>query len=265
VSNDAAVAGREIMRMQTTLCSFFRMTSTVLVVLAAILALAAATPLPGAIMLDSLTFNKTASAFMNTVIKFDKAYPAGDAHVKQWAGVAKDLRDVPEVLVAEVRIREHGKEEGSNRDLAKRFGLEDKEVLPEVILLKRKGKNKFEEHRFGAELTKDNVIAFLKQKTGVYLNLPGCNRRFDSMARWFLRAEDGEKRKEVLDKTEKDHAGVKDEVTKAVAAKYVRVMKQILENGDEWVLREEDRINRVLRDKVSDEKRADLEVRIEQL
>ena len=36
-------------------------------------------------------------------------------------------------------------------------------------------------------------------KTGVYLNLPGCSRKFDSLARWFLRSKrDPEERAKVI-------------------------------------------------------------------
>ncbi len=90
-----------------------------------------ATPLVGVVLLDSYSFNKTLSGFQYSLVKFDKGYPHGDHH-SMWGELARELRDVMEILVAEVRVKEYG--DKANLELAARFGFNDREQFPEASL-----------------------------------------------------------------------------------------------------------------------------------
>ena len=81
-----------------------------LLVAFALFASVSATPLPGVPMLDGISFNKTLTAFPFSVIKFDSGYPTGEKHAA-WGRLGRELAEVNEVLVAEVRIKEYGDKE----------------------------------------------------------------------------------------------------------------------------------------------------------
>ena len=64
-------------------------------------------PISGVTMLDTFTFNKTINAFPYSFIKFDEAYPRGEKH-EIWKQLGMEMSEVNEVLIAEVRVKEHG-------------------------------------------------------------------------------------------------------------------------------------------------------------
>ncbi len=209
--------------------------------------------LPGVLQLDSLSFNKTLRAFPFSVIKFDIGNPHGDKH-NAWKDFGHDLAQVPELLVGEVRI----KDQGTNQDLAKRFGLEDEQTLPEVIFFRRKGP-KHEETRFGGEFDADNLLIFVQQKTSLYLNLPGTLREFDPLARWMMTAKDDKDRQKAIAKAEeKAKASGWSAEDRVKATKYIKLMKLVAEDGFGALKAEEDRVNKLMKEKMSDKKKDEL-------
>ncbi len=94
-----------------------------------------AMPLSGVVQLDTYSFNKTATAFPYALVKFDVGYPTGDMH-RMWGDLGRDLVDAQDVLVAEVRIKDYG--DRANQELGERFGLETKEMLPQVSVPEKK-------------------------------------------------------------------------------------------------------------------------------
>lgn len=73
--------------------------------------------------------------FPAVIVKFDVAYPYGPKH-EAYLKMAEAVKFAPEVLAAEVPIKDYGDKD--NQDLADRFKV-DKEKYP-VIKLFMKGK-----------------------------------------------------------------------------------------------------------------------------
>lgn len=57
-------------------------------------------------------------AFPCAIVKVDSSFPHGEKH-GQWIQLAKDLSEVNDVLVGEIRIKEYG--DRFNEDLALRY------------------------------------------------------------------------------------------------------------------------------------------------
>jgi endoplasmic reticulum protein 29 len=117
--------------------------------------------------------------FKATVVKFDVAFPYGEKH-DEFAKVALTTKDSPDLLVAEVGVKDFGNKD--NSEIAQRFNIK-KDDYP-VVLLFIQGKT--EPFRFVAkkntEFTADNIKRFIKKKSGVYLGLPGCVEKLDRLA-----------------------------------------------------------------------------------
>lgn len=108
-----------------------------------------------------------------------------------------------------------------------------------MLLLRRRG-DELQEYRFeGEEMTRDALAMFLKQKTHLYLNLPGCLRKFDSLARWYNRATTDELREKVLRRTEEEADAEGGGEDRKRAGTYLRMMR-LLHQGGEGALREEE-------------------------
>ncbi len=108
-------------------------------------------------------------------------------------------------------------------------------------------------------MEKDELLTFLKHKTGLYLNLPGCLRKFDSMASWFLRAEDAAGRAQVIARAKEDANKETDEAVRAKAKKYVKIMQMIDVKGEEALEAEKERVERLIKEEnMSEGKREDM-------
>lgn len=116
------------------------------------------------------------------MVKFDVAFPYGEKH-EEFGKVGTTTKDSPDILVAEVGVKDFGQKD--NAELAERFNVK-KEDYP-VVLLFIQGKT--EPYKFVAEkdedFTADNIKRFIKHKSGVYLGLPGCVEKLDRLAEEF--------------------------------------------------------------------------------
>ena len=131
--------------------------------------------------------------------------------------------------------------------------------LLQVILFKKKGR-RLEEVRYGADMDKDEILTFLRHKTGMYLNLPGTLRKYDSVARWFLKAENPVEREKIVEKAESQAEKEKKEETRIKARKYAKVMRMVASRGNDALDSEKERLLRLLEGEgTSKEKKEDLE------
>lgn len=71
----------------------------------------------GCTPLDTLTFDKLTGHFRVSLVKFDVAYPYGDKH-DEFAKVAEEARDIDELFVGEVGIKDYGDKD--NEELGQR-------------------------------------------------------------------------------------------------------------------------------------------------
>jgi endoplasmic reticulum protein 29 len=228
-----------------------------LLVFAALVAVSMASPpLLGVMQLDSLTFNKTVSKFKHVFVKFDEFYPKGQKH-GVFGDLARDLSEMDDILLAEVRIRDQG--DRMNEDLAKRFRI-TKQDYPELILFSSKGGPKPELTRYGGDITGGDLLSFLRGKTGLSIVLPGCLKEYDDWASMFARNAGGKDREKILREVEALVAGIgeEDEEQLGKAQKYLKIMKLAFSDGMDTIHKEEERVKKLLKEKMSSEKKDDL-------
>ena len=204
--------------------------------------------LAGVTELDVYTFNKTVNKYPYSFIKIDEGYPRGENH-DNWGNLGKELSQVDEILIGEIRVKEHG--DKLNQDLVAQWGwpFQAKEQYPQFILLVKSKSGSFDQTFYGGEFQTEEFKRFLKHKTGVYLNFPGCTQQLDELAAIFCKSQD--KRQEVMDKFKAD----KDERAK----RYLKIGHLINKRGFEALDKEEERLRKLL----SDEKSASKEKRLE--
>ncbi|XP_072934290.1 endoplasmic reticulum resident protein 29 [Epargyreus clarus] len=209
----------------------------------------------GSVELDEFSFDKVINKFKASLVKFDVAYPYGDKH-DAFVALAKTSQDVDELLVAEVGVKDYGEKE--NEGLAKKYGA-SKENFP-LVKLFIKGQSEpvvFDDSR---GFTSDELRRFVREKSGVYLSLPGCVKELDILAMKYMKT-DRESRKDVLKEVEKILKTLADK--EASSGKiYKTIMEKIQEKGDEFIISEKQRVNKLLGGKVSEEKKKELALRI---
>ena len=112
-------------------------------------------------------------------------------------------------------------------------------------------------NRYGGDKNLEDLKTFIKHKTGVYLNLPGCLKEFDDLASKFIKADEKGKSK-IFAKAQKELSKEQEE-DQPKARKYLKIMKLLQEKGPSAIADEEARIKKLLAgEKMSDEKRKDL-------
>lgn len=212
----------------------------------------------GTVPLDSWTFDKVVERFPAALVKFDVAYPYGPKH-DAFNSMAASARNSPDVLIAEVGVKDYGEKE--NSDLAERFKI-DKEKFP-VVKLFVKGKDPVDFQETSDEgFTSDNLIQFIRTNSGKYVGLPGCLEAFDKLASRFNAASDENTRKELL----REAQGLVGRIEKIEERKtgevYVKMMQRMLDKGSGFVDDEMKRLNKLLAGKLSTEKKTDMGYRI---
>jgi len=168
--------------------------------------------------------------------------------------VAMSTRGAPDLLIAEVGVKDFGTKE--NHDLAERYNLKADDY-PAVMLFLQ---GKKEPYRFVADkdedFTSNNIKRFIKRKTSLYLGLPGCIEKLDKLAEEFKSNE--KDRKEILNKTKLYKDTLPDE-HQAAAQVYIKMMEKILEKGNVFVQTEQTRLDGILKGKLSAEKKKSME------
>ncbi|XP_013193360.1 protein windbeutel-like [Amyelois transitella] len=215
----------------------------------------ASTSSSGSVELDELSFEKITSKFDASLVKFDVAFPYGDKH-DAFVALAKDAKDVDELLIAEVGVKDYGEKE--NEKLALKYGA-SKDNFPVVKLFL---KDKDEPLTFDDSngFTSDEIRKFIRKNTGLYLSLPGCVKSLDKLAVKFIKASDNENRKKILKELEEDVKKLSDK--EAASGKvYKTIMSKILEKGDDFIKSESERVKKILSGKVSEEKKKELGIR----
>nr|XP_021189438.2 protein windbeutel [Helicoverpa armigera] len=213
-----------------------------------------ATTTTGSVELDEFSFDKITKKFEASLIKFDVAFPYGDKH-EAFVALAKDAKDVDDLLIAEVGVKDYG--EKDNEALAKKYGA-SKDNFP-VVKLFVKGKSEPIPFDDAKGFNSDELRRFVRENTGIYLSLPGCVKELDKLAIQFMKSKKDD-RKKVLKKAE-DYVKNMDKESSSGKI-YKTIMEKILEKGDEFVQFENERVKKLLSEKVSNEKKKQLGVRI---
>ncbi|XP_034827637.1 protein windbeutel [Maniola hyperantus] len=209
----------------------------------------------GSVELNEYSFDKIVNKFDATLVKFDVAFPFGDKH-DAFVALAKEAKDVHELLFAEVGVKDYGERE--NEALAKKYGA-TKDNFPGVKLF-LKGKSEPITFDDTKGFTSDHLRNFVRDNSGIYLSLPGCIKDLDILAIRF-QGSAKEDREKVLKQTE-DAVEKLDSKDAATGKIYKTIMQKVLEKGDEFIAAEIKRVNKLLSGKVSDEKKKELASRI---
>jgi len=209
---------------------------------------------PGCTPLDELSFDKIISKFPASLVKFDVAYPYGDDH-EEFAKIAKEASENSELFVGEVGIKDYS--DRDNERLGKRFDI-NKEDYPVAILFIKNDKGATDFVRFTGKFTAENLKKFIRKNSGIYLPLQGCIEGFDKLVDKLLIAEKDEQKnvlKEAEDLWDKTHGP---KMSKR-ADVYVKIMRKIVDTNTEFVHKEIERVKKLLKGKISAEKKEELE------
>ncbi|XP_050436417.1 endoplasmic reticulum resident protein 29 [Adelges cooleyi] len=212
----------------------------------------------GIVSLDSFTFDKILSKFKVSLIKFDVAYPYGEKH-EEFAKLGSAYHSVEDLLIAEVPVKDYGEKE--NEDLATRFGVSKKD-FPNVKLFVT---GQPQPYTFADdEFNMDNLQKFIVKhsKSVVYIGLPGTLEKFDQLASEFSLEKSVDKRKDVLLRAERLWDETQGKQKQKSAEVYVKTMRKALEKGNNFFNSEATRVKNLLKGSLTDEKKADMTVRL---
>uniref|UniRef100_A0A182W5M9 Endoplasmic reticulum resident protein 29 n=1 Tax=Anopheles minimus TaxID=112268 RepID=A0A182W5M9_9DIPT len=215
----------------------------------------------GCVDLDSSTFDKVTRKFRYSLVKFDTAFPYGDKH-EAFTNLALETVDVTDdLLFVLVGIKDYG--EKDNDDLGKRFN-----IPKEYPVIKLFAGDRTEPIDFPPDevVSSENLRKFLKRYTDLYIGLPGCVQKLDELALKFMGTDDAAERQAIVDEVERAEQGL--EVlapTKKSYPMYLSLMRKIVKSNQPPadVLSEEmKRVEKLLTEKLSDAKKAELKLRI---
>lgn len=184
------------------------------------------------------------------------AYPYGDKH-DEFGKVAETVRGVNDLLVAEVNVKDYGDKE--NSDLAEKYEVKTKD-FPVLKLFKKDIK---EPVPYLGEFKQDDIVAFVKAQTGVYIGLPGCIQEFDMLAQNFIKNRNKEEREKMMKQAKEMIArGMDSKQSEEMANIYIKLMEKILDKGDEFVKNEIQRVENIRKTKIPVEKKENLQKRL---
>jgi len=214
----------------------------------------------GCVALDELSFDKVLSKFPVSLIKFDIAYPYGDRH-DQFAQVAKDAANIPDLFVGEVGIKDYGEKE--NSELGKRFKIERDDFPAVLVFVKNNLKGSIEHFKFDNDkgFNAGNLKNFIKQKSGLRIPLKGCIEQLDNIAEKFTSTSSEEERK-ILRKDAEQEIKSLPEDQKKNGQMYTKVMKKLTSDGEGFLSSEETRIKKLLTTKLTAKKKEEMEIRL---
>merc|ERR1712086_1013205 len=211
----------------------------------------------GCTPLDVVSFDKIINRFRASLVKFDVAYPYGDQH-DEFAKVAKDAVDTGDLFVGEVGIKDYA--EKDNQELAERFEL-TKDDYPSAFLFVKNAEGKVDSFRFAGDFSAEKLKNFIRQKSGIYLPLPGCIEEFDLLVDKLLRAASQDQKK-VLREAEDLWDKIHGPKMHKRADIYVKIMKKIVDTDFSFVTKEEERLKKIKAGKIKPEKKEEMEERL---
>lgn len=222
----------------------------------------------GAVALDSLTFDKIVDGSKTVLVKIDKQYAYGDKE-DAFKEFVKDVASST-LVVAEVGVQDYGDKE--NDDIRERFNV-DAESFPAFFLFK-KGEVPGEGTpiKFDGDVTNNGLKRFVTAKTGIWIGLTGTLEAFDKIAGDLT---SGAADLETATKQMKaEYAKLEDgSDTQKTGKMYTIIMdrigKKVDADGGEpsaaaqaFATSEIDRVNKLLKGKLTDAKKATLDSRL---
>jgi len=209
----------------------------------------------GAVPLDTLTFDKVIGKHKAVLVKFDKQYAYGEKE-DEFKKFAEKSSSQPDLLVAEVGVSEYGEKE--NDDLRERYNI-NKEDFPVYKLFKQNEDTPID---FTGDIKADELSKFVKTNSRLWIGLPNCIEKFDKLAEALL-ASDISGYADIIQKAEKVLEESTDDKEKATGDIYVKIMKKIQEKGVDYVDSEVARVQKLLKDKITDKKKDQFKKRLD--
>ncbi|CAO1326207.1 unnamed protein product [Diamesa tonsa] len=213
----------------------------------------------GSVEIDELSFDRVVSKFKTAIVKFDTQFPYGIDH-EEWTNFVSQINnksisdtDMDNILTAVVGIKDFG--EFDNKQLGERYGVKD--VFPSIKMFINGDLTKAIDFPvFKDKITADQLFAFTKENANVYVNIPGCIKELDELTDTFM--TDTRRQPEIFKKSEQLIQNIKCEKKKQLAKTYAVLMKGIMATGDKFVTAQKTRMEKLLKDKLSDKKISEL-------
>lgn len=206
--------------------------------------------------------------FDAVLVKFDETYPSKSELDNQYKQLASELRFSPNVLVAEVKVP-HRSEGEKDEEISeeRRFAekLNAATSLPVVVLFKR-GQidapvtfpQKAED---GSDFTAKALRSFIRETVPkVRITLESCIESLDELAAKFTSKV--EKQKALLKEAEAKVAKLTAEADKLNGKTYVKIMERVIDRGELFLASERQRIDNLLSGKMSEQKKKQLQARL---
>lgn len=221
----------------------------------------------GAVGLDSLVFDKVVDGSKTVLVKFDKQYAYGDKE-DAFKEFVKDVA-ASSLLVAEVGVQDYGDKE--NDDLRERFDV-NADDFPVFLLFKEGAAADAAPVRFDGEVTGNGLKRFVTAQTGIWIGLAGTLEAFDNLAGDFGSGTADLVLTTKLMKAEYDKLEVGSDTEKTgklytiiidrIAKKYAADGGTAVDVANEFVTAETKRVNKLLKGKLTDAKKAALDTRL---
>ncbi|XP_019563288.3 protein windbeutel [Aedes albopictus] len=216
----------------------------------------------GCVELDKLSFDKIVKRFRYTLVKFDVAFPYGEKHEAFTSFALESNEALDDLLFALVGIKDYGEKE--NADLGKRFKIPEK--YPVIKLFNNETLDTYVDYPEDDPITVDSLRKFVSANTDLYIGLPGCLKEIDELAAKFsCPKKSKEALLEIVTETEQMENLFSAEKAHKSFQIYLTLMRKMAQSDKsvkEFIAGEKDRVRNLLKGKISDNKKADLNLRL---
>jgi endoplasmic reticulum protein 29 len=212
---------------------------------------------PGTVTVDKFTFDKIIQNFDIVLAKFDDKYPYGEKQ-DAFKKFAENVANTKKLLIAEIPITDYGEKE--NEQLAREYGLSKPDFPAYKLFLKGKSKP----IDYTGDKTEDDLKRFLSQNTNLWFGLPGTLESLDLLAREFFdvaSSNDETNQKSLLEKAREQVKNLLDKKEQKSGESYVKIMESVVKQGIDFLKREGRRVQNLLKGKITNEKKEELQFR----
>jgi len=212
---------------------------------------------PGTVTVDSFTFKKVVRNFDFVLAKFDDKYPYGEKYdaFKRFAQSAVNTKNL---LIVEIPITDYGEKE--NEDIAKKYSVTKADFPAYKLFLKGKSKP----IDYTGDNTDEDLKLFLTKNTDLWFGLPGTLESLDRLARNFYdvsSSKDESSQKSLLEKAQELAKSLTDSAEQKSGASYLKIMESVMKQGTDFLKREGRRVQNLLKGKITNEKKEELQHR----
>lgn len=172
-----------------------------------------------------------------------------------FAQVAKDVAGTSDLLVAEVGVQDFGEKENSG--LADKYGV-SKSDFPALRLFKSSPEDPVV---FKQDWTANNIKDFIRRESGIRLVLDKCLAEYDELAERFMLSPAAE-RDDIVKQATATAGALPTQDQKDIADTYIKLMVKVVERGDKFIASEKERLQNLMKGKISEAKKTQLQTRL---